>query len=165
MWFPAAGVLLICLLAPCSTVLSDDRPGTDFRSGTKGFLIDGHRFDWMPSEPENDSIRRMALAFVRRGGTLGSRVSDAADSRSNALPAGFRRAHSLKFETSGVSNEIRTGTVSGPAARKPFPASKGWKYLETGGGTRFAMAINDQGGRKSIVLIDRARNKFLSITN
>lgn len=157
--------LLACLLIPASVVVSQGRSPTDFPVRENAIQIDGHRFDKRSSFPGKESIRREALSLVRGGGKAAGSASLPLDRRFPPLPNSLRPSHSMNYTTNGIPSEIRTGRFSGARGKDLFTPSKGWEYHETGTGIAMGMAIKNQGGRKSIVLIDLARKTFLSISN
>lgn len=161
----AAAILLLCFLIPASVVLSQGRPSTDFLVLENAIHIDGHRFDKVSPVPGFESIRNAALSLVRRRGYGDKRVSLTLDRRYPALPTELRPAHSMNFTAGAVPNEIRTGAFTGSRADEIFRRSKGWDYHETDSRIALGIAIKNQEGRKSIVLIDRSRKTFLSISN
>jgi hypothetical protein len=158
-------LLLLAFTLPGSIVLCASRPWPDSWSKSNDIQIDGNRFSALPSDEGNDAIREHARRFMKRGGTLMMRSSAPRDRHQSGLPNVFRIEHEIRFGSDREIRKIGTGAISKNAGEKLFSGSEGWEYHEGEAGSRIAMAINNQGGRKSIVLIDRNRNTFLSISN
>lgn len=126
--------------------------------------VDNQVFDGVFSDYGNASLLEFARRHVRSGAPISKRYSGSIRDNSNLYPNRLHVEHAIAFGNESSTKEISTGKLAFPALKARIPFPEEWEYHPVDKSGRSALAIRHQKGINTIVLIDRNRGTFLSIT-
>ncbi len=126
--------------------------------------VDGQAFDGLSNDDSDDSLLKHARIRVLSGVAISNHVSAHDSLRMGFLPDRFQMMHTLSFGTKGSTNEIITGNIRSKTFNREPHFMNNWEYHQSGNSGKSAIAIRDQKGIKTIVLINRDRGTFLAFT-
>jgi hypothetical protein len=158
-------VLLACLsilLAGAAVCSTSGYSNSTFK--TCSIRIDNQAFDHFVSDVPKGMLLDMARDRLRSGKSLYARPASSSRIFPVAFPPFFKARHSMSYSVDKAAREIITGTIDIPVSGNSaivFPP--GWEF-HPDSKSRRGIAILQKKGRKTLVLIDRNRGVFLSIT-
>lgn len=104
-----------------------------------------------------------AASFVRSGNRLSRKNPQSRPADQVRTPSGIRIEHTLSFGSGKGGKTIGTGRMLRMTPSGIFRPESGWSYRESGGKKSLGIAIKEQEGIQSIVLIDRNRGTVLQV--